>query len=438
MWLAVSALAVPPAGWAQEAVALSAEPVVLESEGMAIEPVDSGEAALVPEGAAEVAEVTAPSALAVPKALRFMASVGAVYDDNIYQTHTDTEADTLFLVAAGLLWTPRLTEKNELSFGYTATAFEYLDNSDLGGDLNHDVRLDGKVLFGATTMTGNFGYRHLAGADVSLAGTGALGPASPLTPSPEDRSLSPQEERDLVSLEAGFSRPIAGKTSLMGGVRYQANLYDGPTASNDDLNGRLGLGYLVGARTTIGLTGVVGRSGGDEGTLEQTYEQALVTASYDATEKLDFSGSAGVDFRQADIDGGDDTTDFVFNLSARYQWRERTAFSLNAGRNARGSSTLPGASDNRTSVYLGMNQKIGDRWTLDVSGGYDFSDYQDPTNGYATVGEEDYVMGRTSLNYQPAANWFMGVYYEYRRNDSSDEILSYESNRFGLQLALSF
>ena len=435
---ALVALSAPRAGVAQDAVALSAEPVKLESEAIAIEPVDTGEAALAAEGATEVAELTAPAALPVPKTLRFMGSVGAVYDDNIYQTNTNTEADTLFLVAAGLLWTPRLTEKNEFSLGYTATAFEYLDNSDLGGDVNHDVQLDGRALFGATTFTGNFGYRHLAGADVSLAGTGALGRTSALTPSPEDRSLSPQEERDLFSFEAGFQRPLAGKTSLTGGVRYETNVYDGSLANTDDLQGYLGVGYLVGARTTLGLSGVIGRSGGDEGTVAQSYESLLMTARYDATEKLDFSGSAGLNFRQADVSNGDDTTDFVFNLSARYQWRERTGFFLNAGRNTFGSATLPGSSDNRTSVYLGVNQKIGERLTWDLAGGYDFSDYQDPTNGYSSVREEDFVIGRTSLNYQPGANWFMGVYYEYRQNDSSDEILSYESNRFGLQLALSF
>lgn len=425
-----------PYGRGQEAVALSADPVILEQDGMAINPVDSGEASLTGEGAEEVAQMTEAAMPAVPRTVRLHTSLGAIYDDNIYQTSEDAEADTLFLVAAGITWSPRLTEKNVLSLGYTATAFQYLDNTDIGGDVNHDARLDAQALWGATTVTGNFGYRHLAGTDATFVG--GAGPTVPLAPSSEDRGLSPQQNRDLISLDAGLSRPIAGKTSLTAGVRYQANLYDDDLPSTDDLSGRLGLGYLVGARTTVGVSGVVGRTGGDEGALEETYQQALLTANYDATEKLDFSASAGVDFRQADVTGGDDRTDFVFNLSTRYQWRDRTGFYLNAGRNTQSSVTIPGASDNRTSVYFGMNQKIGDRWSLDLAGGYDFSDYQNPTTEYTTVREEDYFIGRTSLNYQASASWFMGVFYEYRNNDSSEEIFSYEGNRFGLQLALSF
>jgi len=423
-------------GLAQEAVALSAEPVTLEQDALAIEPVDSGEAALTGEGAAEVAEITEAAAPALPRTLRLHTSVGAIYDDNIYQTADQTEADTIFLLGAGVTWTPRLTEKNWFSLGYTATAFQYLDNTDVGGDLNHDARIESRALWGATTVTGSFGYRHLAGTDVTYVG--GKGPSVPLASSPEDRSLSPQQNRDLISLEAGLSRPIAGKTSLTAGVRYTANLYDDDLASTDDLSGRVGLGYLAGARTTVGVSGVVGRTGGDEGALEETYEQALLTASYDATEKLDFSASAGADFRQADVVGGDDRTDFVFNLAARYQWRDRTGFYLNAGRNTRGSATIPGAADIRTSVYFGMNQKIGERWTLDFAGGYDFSDYQNPAAEYSSVREEDFIIGRGSLNYQPTANWFMGVFYEYRNNDSNEEIFSYEGNRFGLQLAVSF
>lgn len=431
----VLTLAVVSPGLAQDGTQLLSEPVVLESDSLSIEPVDSGTADLTAEGAEEVATLTEAVVPATSRPVRFDLSGGAVYDDNIFQTADDTESDTLFLLAAGITWTPRLTERNMLSLGYTATAFEYLDNSDLGGDINHDAHLNGSTRWGATTFTGSFGYRHLAGTDVSLAGGTAT--PQPLTSAVGDRDLSPQENRDLISIAFGLSRPIAGKTSLTAGGGYRANLYD-DLPSTDDLSGSLGLGYLVGARTTVGLQGVIGRTGGDDGVIEENYQQALFTASYDPTEKLDFSASAGLDFRQADVDGGDDRTDFVFNLAARYQWREKTGFFLNGGRNTTGSSTVTGAANTRTSIYFGVNQKIGDKWSLDLAGGYDFSDYQNPTDNYSSVRDEDFTVGRARLLYQPAANWNIGSFYEYRQNDSSDDALSYEGNRFGLQLAVSF
>ncbi|MFN0130091.1 MAG: hypothetical protein ACKV19_25790 [Verrucomicrobiales bacterium] len=428
-------LAVRATGLAQEESLLSHDPVSLESDSLSIEPVDSGAADLTLEGTGEVATLTEAVVPATPRSVRFHASGGAVYDDNIFQTADDTDSDTLFLLAAGIKWTPRVTERNMFSLGYTATAFEYLDNSDLGGDINHDARIDGRALWGATTFTGNFGYRHLAGTDISLAGGTAT--PQPLTSASGDRDLSPQERRDLISIAFGLARPIAGKTSLTAGGRYQADLYD-DLPSTDDLSGYLGLGYLVGARTTVGFQGVIGRSGGDDGAIEETYQKALLTASYDPTEKLDFSASAGLDFRQADVDGGGDRTDFVFNLSARYQWREKTGFFLNGGRDTTGSSTVTGAANNRTSMYFGINQKIGEKWSLDLAGGYDFSDYQNPADDYSSVRDEDFTVGRARLIYQPAANWNIGSFYEYRQNDSSDDALSYEGNRFGLQLAVSF
>lgn len=428
--------AIVSVGFAQEAAVSSDGLAPLEQDGLAINPVDSRAAALTTEGASEVAELTGQAGPSVARTVRLHGSLGTVYDDNIYQSATDTEADSLFLIGAGMTWTPRLTEKSAFAFGYMATAFQYLDNTDIGGDINHDARVDAKSLWGATTFSGNFSYRHLAGTDVTFARGGTS--IAPLTSSPEDRGLRPQQNRDLISLDAGLSRPIAGKTSLSAGVRYVANLYDDNLASTDDLSGRFGLGYSVGARTSVGVSAVFGRTGGDEGALEERYQQALVTASYDATEKLDFSASAGADFRQAEIAGGDDRTDFVFNLSTRYQWRDRTGLYLTTGRDTRGASTLAGTANNRTSFYFGINQKIGDRWRLDLGGGYDLSDYQNPSENYSSVDEEDFVIARVYLNYQPSATWSIGTFYEYRRSDSNEEVFSYEGNRFGLQVAIAF
>ena len=428
-------LAVEPAA---EPVTAAAEPVKLEGGGATpIEPVQSG-AALTAEGAAEVAEMTQAEVPSAPATLKFHVAGGAVYDDNIEQTSTNTEEDFLFLLGAGLTWTPRMTEKSRFSFDYMATGFEYLDRSDIGGDVNHDARVSGRALWGATTVTGDLSYRHFAGAEVSLFGGGALDNLV-YSYSSEDRGLRPQENRDLFSASAGLTRPIAGKTALTASINYYTNVYDNDDlASTDSLSGLFGLGYLAGARTTVGVAGVLGRRGGDSGALEEDFQQALLTATYDPTEKLDFSARVGADFRQADFEGGSDVTEFVFNLTARYQWRDRTGFSINADRSPRGSSLYRGGSDLRTSVYVAVDQRIAESWRLQLAGGYELAEYENPSSGYAGVGEEDFLTGRVSLRYQPSERWSASLYYEYRQNEADLERYSYEGNRLGLQVAVSF
>jgi hypothetical protein len=195
---------------------------------------------------------------------------------------------------------------------------------------------------------------------------------------------------------------------------------------------------VVGARTTVGVSGVIGRTDGDEGSLSEDYEQALGTVSYDATEKLDFSGSAGLNFRQSDVTGASDRTDFVFNISTRYQWRDRTGLFLTAGRNTQSSVTELESAINRTTVYVGVDQRIADRWSLQVSGGYDLSDYEDAQNDFAQTREETFLTGRVSLNFRPTDRATIGLFNEYRQNDAGDDLSSYEGNRLGLQIGVQF
>ena len=441
--LALLFLAALPPVVAQEggeaAAPVAAAEVVTEGGGESISPIPTESTGLTTEGAGEVADVSLREAPVAPASFLFNTGAGAVYDNNIYQTNDDTVADTVLLFSAGFTWTPRVTDTSAFALTYNATLFHYLEQDDLGGDVNHDAALAGKLTLGETSLTSAVSFKRLSGSDISLSGGGlSLGSQQALVSNPEDRNLNPQDVRDMLTAAVGFSRPLAGKTSVNGGLNYTANLYDDPLPSTQTYSGQLGLGYLVGARTTVGVSGVIGRTDGDDGSLSEDYEQLLGTVSYDATEKLDFSGSAGLNFRQSDVTGAGDRTDFVFNISTRYQWRDRTGLFLTAGRNTQSSVTELESAINRTTVYVGVDQRIADRWSLQVSGGYDLSDYEDAQNDFAQTREETFLTGRVSLNFRPTDRATIGLFNEYRQNDAGDDISSYEGNRLGLQIGVQF
>jgi len=128
----------------------------------------------------------------------------------------------------------------------------------------------------------------------------------------------------------------------------------------------------------------------------------------------------------------EDTTRFVFNLQAGYQVGIRTALRLGASRNTEGSAIAGGTSIERTTVSLGLNQGIGRRFAVGLSGGYEQSLYG------STDVSQTYWFGRATLNFQPTPTSSIGLFYEHRDNDSGGNGLTYEGNRIGLQCSLSF
>jgi hypothetical protein len=128
----------------------------------------------------------------------------------------------------------------------------------------------------------------------------------------------------------------------------------------------------------------------------------------------------------------EDTTRFVFNLQARYQIGIRTALRLGASRRPEGSAIAGGTSIERTTVSLGLDQGLGRRFAVGLSGGYEQSLYG------STDVSRTYWFGRATLNFQPTPTSSIGLFYEHRDNDAGENGLTYEGNRIGVQCSLAF
>lgn len=396
------------------------------------------EASATAEVSAEAATQIVDSSLEKPVkeggGLRFRVSVGGIYDDNIFLSENGEDGDLILLARLGFNYTPKESGNGTFGLSYGATGYTYLDHSYLDA-VNHAARLTADLTLNKTRLGLDADFLHVTGGAESLFGQFDGGGAS--RPVAVEQPGQQFAERNLAALMATATHDFASKMVLNSAVSYRAVLYDGDYSSQQNLQGRLGLGYKATEKTQLGLAGVYGYLN-TENTSRQYFQDALLTAQYEATGKLKFIGDAGVEFRQFEgADAKGNTTTPMFHVRADYQMRARTALVLNAARIVDGSAVINGTSITRSYVTLGVNQNLGTKFKVGLSSGFEQAEYES-TTGAAYGRDEDYWFSRAGLTYAPNPRLNIGCFYEYRNNDGGDGGLNYETNQLGIQIALTF
>lgn len=177
---------------------------------------------------------------------------------------------------------------------------------------------------------------------------------------------------------------------------------------------------------------------------------------YELTPKLD--ATAGFRYRQTDVqDGSADYDDYFYNVGLTgnitekfsttfkvgYETRDLTGGGSSEGTIAlnsfstyevseRGSLRFSidrdfvtggeGNSIERTGGRVSYIHVISPRLTGDITGSYDYSDYQ------TSPREDNTWLGRIGANYRFNSLWSMNAFYTYRDNDSNTDGASYTEN----------
>ncbi|MES2470102.1 MAG: hypothetical protein V4675_22610 [Verrucomicrobiota bacterium] len=445
--------------------------VLTETDAFSVEPIAEESAALPGEASAAIAEASEEELRKViPEAFLFRVATGGVYDSNIYQAESGVEDDLILQAQLGVTLQSEAGGHSGFLFDYNATGFMFPDHSELDG-INHVVGLNGRLSLPQTELRISANYQKIAAGDQALltrAVPGASNP-DPAAATANQRSQEADREagqfsgRNILALSATASRDLAPKTVVDTALSYAGTSYDDETyQSSGDISGRVGLGYKVTGKSTLGFAGVLGHLDNDDNP-SQDYQSGLMTASYDATGKLVFNGDAGLEWRQYDDPddglagnhaGASDSTRFVFALRGAYQWRPRTALHLAASRSTDGSAVL-GQSIDRTTLALGMDQQLGQRFALGLSAGYELPEYHStgeadangsgsarPAAGRADDSDPNssgsYWYGRATLNFLPTVRSSIGLFYDYRNEEAGAGGFTYEANRIGVQCAVSF
>jgi len=168
----------------------------------------------------------------------------------------------------------------------------------------------------------------------------------------------------------------------------------------------------------------------------QTYEQILARGIYRFAEKLNFTASAGGEWRQYE-GGAPDSLNPVFSLGGTYTPVDSTSVSLEGHEVQQTSVGYGNQNYTETGFSLSVRRRFIDRLSAALSASYYITDYA-ATDADSTANRKDnYYTLRLEVEMPFSERWVASLFYEYR-GDSTDYGGDWENNRTGVKLAWRF
>ncbi len=168
----------------------------------------------------------------------------------------------------------------------------------------------------------------------------------------------------------------------------------------------------------------------------QTYEQVQARGIYHFAEKLDFTASAGGEWRQYSS-GAPATLDPIFSLAGTYRPMDSTTITLEGHRLMESSALYGDFNYILTGFSAGVRQRFLDKWFVSLNASYDIAEYSAALGGISFSRTDDIYSVRLGLDYQFTEHWTSGVYYN-RTSDTSNSAFNYTDNQIGLQASWRF
>lgn len=221
-------------------------------------------------------------------------------------------------------------------------------------------------------------------------------------------------------------RSYAEVTGQFHALGYPDEIYEGyQEFRNEDWYNR-----LAGARLEVGLGAAFGFVF-PESSPDQSYQRLLLRGTYVVSGKVYLRGTTGIEFRHYDS-GQAGTINPVFNLSATYQPRVATTFTLEGYR-----QETPAFSGDYNYVALGFTlsarQQLLGRMSAALAAGYESVDYVRLTSGISNDRADDYYLIRASLQYDFNRHLSSTLFWIYRQDASNIDRYSYVDNMIGVR-----
>jgi len=368
----------------------------------------------------------------------FSLTVRGVYDDNINITSDlfPRTSDYYFAIEPSFYFgfggNDNSAGSSSLSFVYRPSFFLFLDHSE-NDSIQHLVHLAGSHNFGHLTLSVSQDVQILDGTD--------LNSLSDPTGHNANTDVGQRAKHNIFTTQVNDTYDLTGKLYLSNSIGLSVDDYEAFTGSKN-IFGNLFLNYQYSEKLAVGVGGSFGYNTVEQGSPDQTYEQANVRINYSATGKLSFGGSVGVEFRQFDDSsfGGARGTNIspVFELSGTYRPFDGTSITLSGSRKIQNSASLGGQDYTQTNVHVALGQRFMTRFTLGLAIGYENSDYFSAFQGVSGIREDNYYYVQPTVDAQIMRWWTVGAYYLYRKDSSSLAIFSFDDNQFGLRSTITF
>ena len=360
-------------------------------------------------------------------------SLRGVYDDNINLLETNPISDYYLSIEPGVTLGFGDTEgrtENFLKLDYLPAIFLFADHTE-NNSINHLFRLDGQYRVNRLTLTLTQLVQIMDGVDLQV--TNAEGGLNQQV----NLDVAGRTEYDVFTTHFNAAYYVTGKTFLSAGGDFTVNDYRSLISSHV-VSGNFFVNYDFSPKLVIGLGGVVGFDEVDEPNPDQNFEQVNLRLSYQATGKLTFTATGGVEFRHFEGDLVDTHVSPVLDLGVQYQPFDGTRISLTASNRIQNSAVLLAENYTMTNITLGIQQRLFQRIYLGFNGGYENSDYFSTVGATGPSRNDDYFFVEPSVAVSVTRYWTLGAYYLHRENSSSFASFSFHDNQVGIRSTFEF
>lgn len=395
-------------------------------------PAVSAQVANVEEGPTSVFDTEREDALAKflnagPISVRPHFYGSAYYDDNVAVSRSNKREDLVWRFSPGLLFGLgefRGDKGTYVSLDYTATGNVY-SKYDEYNSLDHYVIMSGGWKLAKLSLGLSQSYEISNGKQIEA--NAFVEQESYITQLTSKYDLSEKTSFELNGRQSIISTEnivIRGADQKFVSINEWLAEGWGNYKATEKLTA--GVGATIGWRDIRGFT--------PEPTPNQTFQQGLVRAQYEVTEKVNAYGSVGLQFSQFQ-DGDDKGPTFIFNLGGSWQALERTSVALDAYRRDVPSYVLAARNYTLTGIRGTVRQLFLEKYTASLMVGYENSDYTetDANSSAATADRTDnYFFVKPVLEYQFNERLNVGTFYLYRTKNSNVQALDYSNNQVGL------
>lgn len=320
-------------------------------------------------------------------------------------------------------------QENFLTFNYTPSYYFYRNNSSFNA-FEHLAHLGGLYRFSRLTLSAIQDVQSVESSHLETTGTTSTIINGANIDSGGRRRLTTYFSR----LNAAYD--LSGKTSITAGLDYTLTDY-GNLINSDGLTSTLGVDYKISPKMALGLVGSVGKNWVDAPSPNQSLEQVNLRTTYHATGKITATASGGVEFRQFE-GGSDDRVSPVFQLGVDYQPFEGTSITLNASGDVRNSAVLANQDYLSTQFTATIRQRLFQRVTVTVAGGFQRLDYFSTVDASDTPREDNYYFIQPGIDVSITRYWSAGGYYLHRTNNSTVNLFEFDENQFGVHSRITF
>jgi len=170
---------------------------------------------------------------------------------------------------------------------------------------------------------------------------------------------------------------------------------------------------------------------------DSSYEQFQGRVSWRATDKTSIQVHGGLEDRQFLGGGASDVLNPIFGVAIQYQPFEFTEFSLSADRSV-STSYLQNQNSVSTSINGSLNQRLFQKFSLTLGGGYSTVKYIATTSGVFAGRQDDYYSFNARLSRMFLKRGTISVTYQFSDNSSSQSGFTYSSSQVGLEVGFRY